>query len=198
VKSIPVAAPRLGNLPEQARKDVLSIYHALGGRQASPALRPGAWDVEVAGILIELDEQLHFNRYRARTLTAASYSLLSRFPLAVYQRFCSTKESVCLKMGASQGRWMNDSTEAHFGPSAARGVLTGGGSSRWKQRALYDLMKDLTQLNPDHPRVARLAMWDPLPSIPGVTVEDAVHRRPTDQTAHSLRVLLEQRGGRSL
>jgi hypothetical protein len=34
-----------------------------------PPLRPGAWDLVFAdGLVVELDEELHFNRYRAQSL----------------------------------------------------------------------------------------------------------------------------------
>lgn len=174
------------------------MYRELGGRLESPALRPGPWDLTVDGILVELDEQLHFNRYRAITLEAPTYAALSRFPLAAYRVFSVAKEPDCLRLGSGQGRWMNTSTEAHFGPSAPRGELSGNGSSRWKQRAMYDFMKDLTQLDPDAPPLARIAIWDLLPGVPGVTVETAVHRPPDESVAGALRDLIAERSGQRL
>ena len=198
VKGIAAPAPRLAALPAEGRAEILSLYRRLGGRQKAPELRPGPWDVLVDGVLVEVDEQLHFNRYRALTLTASSYRLLPRFPLSAYRSFCTTKESACLKVGAGQGRWMNTSTEAHFGPSGPRGVLPGNGSSRWKQRAIYDLMKDFTQLDPAAPPLARIAIWDSLPGVPGATVEDAVHGPPNAAITQGLLLLLEARAGRQL
>lgn len=191
-------APRLGDLPREPAAEVLSLYRELGGRHESPALLPGPWDVQVDSILVEVDEQLHFNRYRAMTLTTVSYQRLPRFPLAAYRAFCAAKENACLRMGKAQGRWMNASTEKHFGPSALRGELSGNGSSRWKQRAIYDVMKDLTQLDPDTPRLARIAIWDSLPGVPGVTIEDAVHRIPERRFSEGIRALLTERAGRPL
>jgi hypothetical protein len=197
-KEIETPPPRLANLTDSAASQVLGVYHELGGKQEAPALRPGSWDVVVDGILVELDEQLHFNRYRALTLTVPSYEQLPRFPLAGYRAFCATKEQACLKAGAGQGRWMNDSTEAHFGPSGARGDFTGRGSSRWKQRALYDLMKDLTQLDVGARPLARIAIWDAIPGLSGVSVEQAVHRAPGKRTADGLRALIAERAGHAL
>ena len=196
--SIVTPTPRLDTLFDDVAKQVLDVYRKLGGRQASPTLRPGSWDCLVDGILVELDEQLHFNRYRALTLTAPAYELRPRFPLAVYRKFCSAKEGACLKAGSGQGRWMNDSTEAHFGPSGPRGELAGDGSSRWKQRALYDLMKDLTQVDAAAPALARIAIWDSLPGAPGTTVEQAVHSAPDKRAADGLRALISERAGRPL
>jgi hypothetical protein len=195
---IPLPAPRIGDLHPDAAAEVLGLYCQLGGRRGTSDLRPGPWDVLVDGLLVELDEQLHFNRYRAATLAAASCQRLPRFPVAAYTRFCPTKEADCLKPGRAQGRWMNASTESHFGPSGPRGDLSGAGSSRWKQRAIYDAMKDLTQLDQSAPRLARVAIWDPLPGVPDVLVEDAVHRAPNQLNSDRLRALLAERSGRPL
>jgi hypothetical protein len=197
-KGIVAAPARLDALSDSAAAVVLAVYYTLGGRLESPALRPGAWDLTADGILVELDEQLHFNRYRATTLEASSYARLPRFPLEAYRAFSVAKEQECVRLGCGQGRWMNASTEAHFGPSGPRGELSGNGSSRWKQRALYDLMKDLTQLDPDAPRLARIAIWDPLPGVPGVTVETAVHRPPDERVACALSELIGERSGQRL
>lgn len=197
-KGIVAALPRLDALSDSAAAEVLAVYRKLGGQLESPALRPGAWDLTVDGILVELDEQLHFNRYRATTLEAPTYATLSRFPLTAYRAFSAAKEPDCLRLGSGQGRWMNTSTEAHFGPCGPRGDLSGNGSSRWKQRALYDFMKDLTQLDPDAPPLARITIWDPLPGLPGVTVEKAVHRPPDERVAGALRILISERSGQRL
>ena len=62
-------APRLDVLPADLCAAVVALYRELGGQQEQPVLRPGGWDLALAGgVVIELDEELHFNRYRARTL----------------------------------------------------------------------------------------------------------------------------------
>jgi hypothetical protein len=190
--------PRVDDLPEDAAAEGVGLYRELGGCKEPGSLRPGAWDVLVDGVLVELDEQLHFNRYRVLTLQAKSYNHLSRFPLAGYRSFCATREDVCLKHGKGQGRWTNPSTEAHFGPAGPRGDLSGNGSPRWKQRAVYDLIKDLTQLDPGAAPLARIAIWDQLPGLPGLTVGDAVNRPPERQFAECLRLLIEKRSGHTL
>lgn len=193
--ALPAPPPRLTDLPRAATHQVMDLYRDLGGSGTSPALRPGSWDVSVDGVLVELDEELHFNRYRALTLGSELYERMLRFPAALYQEFCVKREPECLRVGRSKGRWMNASTESHFGPSAVRGDLTGSGSSRWKQRALYDFMKDLTQLDPKAPRMARVAIWDSVPGLPGVTVEEAVHQPPDASVAAGLRLLICDRAG---
>jgi hypothetical protein len=197
-KQLPISPPRLQDLPHAAKEEVMGVYRALGGLQDAPVLRPGSWDLLVDGILVELDEQLHFNRYRAATLDCSSYGRLPRFPLAPYREFCVTKERECLRPGQAQGRWMNASTEKHFGPSSPRGDLSGNGSSRWKQRALYDLMKDLSQLNADFVPAARIAIWDCLPGSDGMSLETALHKPPSRTAATGLRMLICERSGARL
>jgi len=53
------------------------LYQALGGME--PTLRPGSWDLAARTetgevIVIGLDEELHFNRYRRQTLSAPWYA----------------------------------------------------------------------------------------------------------------------------
>jgi hypothetical protein len=59
-------------------------------------------------------------------------------------------------------------------------------------------MKDLTQLNPLAPAVARIAVWDLLPGFDDVTVEHAVHRPDELEFAAGLRALIEDRAGTPL
>jgi hypothetical protein len=109
-------------------------------------LTPGPWDLLVDGVLVELDEQMHFNRYRTVTLELAAYRELPRFPRAAYREFCSSRETECRRHGWSSGAWTDPSSERHFGAPRPQGELRGAGSPRWKQRAVYDAMKDLTSL----------------------------------------------------
>jgi hypothetical protein len=195
---IAIPRPRIDDLPKGAASEVTRLYRELGGRKDPDSLKPGAWDVLVDDVLVELDEQLHFNRYRALTLQARSYEGMPRFPLAAYRTFCVTREDVCLKDGKGQGRWMNPSTDAHFGPAGPRGNLSGNGATRWKQRAVYDLMKDLTQLDAGAAPLARIAIWDSLPGLPGLTVDDAVNQTSKQRAVDSLHTLIRERSGRAL
>ena len=54
---------------------------------------------------VELDEYLHFNRFRALTLEAPIYIKLAKFPLILYRKFCSTYEGRCLQAGGYGGKW---------------------------------------------------------------------------------------------
>lgn len=61
-------APRLARMPPEAAENVEALYVALGGRRGAPALGPRGWDLLAGETLVELDEEQHFNRYRATTL----------------------------------------------------------------------------------------------------------------------------------
>lgn len=178
---------------------VLETYGALGGRGDRPTLRPGAWDIGVDGVMVELDEHLHFNRYRAATLRSDLYKELPRFPLATFRSLCEEHESACLRAGSYGGKWSNTSCERMFGPAGAKGNLSGPGAPRWRQRALYDHMKDLMPLH-DGTQVARLAIWEEVPGT-NATLHDILSAKVLDPArAASVRALVSARAeaGRTL
>ena len=116
------------------------VHATLGGRDESPQLRPGSWDLAFDGeLLIELDEELHFNRYRSVTLRRDWTTALPW--RNDYLRYCRDREVDCLAAGSWGKRWSNPSCEAMFGPGDPSGVFRQGGAPRWKQRALYDAIK---------------------------------------------------------
>ena len=73
----------------------------------------------------------------------------------------------------------NPSTERLFGVELEPGDLdSDGGAPRWKQRALYDAMKDAYALHHDV-RLARLSVYDDVEV--GVTLGEVLDGRvPTD------------------
>lgn len=159
------AIPRVGNAMDDKtmRTPALAMYRALGGVQTAPRLTPGPWDLSFEGLVIELDEELHFNRYRRRTLDEPWATAL---PWATdYMRFCDSHETLCLKAGRNpSGRWTSPSTERQFGVSALKGELGETGSARWKQRALYDAIKDLAAAQGRY-RLARLSIHDQIGNV---------------------------------
>ncbi len=135
---------------------------------------------------MELDEELHFNRYRATTLEASWEADLPW--TADYRRHCADHEPGCLEAGAWGKRWVNDSTAPMF-CGGLPGHLDGDGAPRWKQRALYDAVKDAVASVPGGPRLVRLAVHD---EIGGVSLGAALEGRggvaPGD-----LRAVVEER-----
>lgn len=179
-------AVRLSSLPATERAWVLELYHDLGGIQESPALAPRGWDHPLVGLIVELDEEQHFTRYRARTLQPTWTRHLPW--TTAYTEYSRLHESVALARNASGGFWTSVSSEAQFGASAAPRVLTGTGSSRWKQRALYDAMRDAAaacgQVN-----LARLSVYD---RVGGRTLGNVL-RQPGSGDLEAVQALIEQR-----
>ncbi|MGN7192445.1 hypothetical protein [Curtobacterium sp. MCBA15_004] len=162
------AAPRLPDLPASTRADILDLYHSLGGLAPEPLFRPGPWDLSYGEVIVELDEDFHFNRYRALTLLAPFASAL---PWAVdYQRHSAEHEQ---RSGTGGRRWTNPSAERMFGPADAEMVFLSGGAPRWKQRALYDAVKDAAAAT-GVVRLARLSIYD---HVEGVRLEALLRGR---------------------
>ena len=168
----PVSVPNYNDIWNSSyREDVQTIYLNLGGILPKFPLRLRKWDIILNGIAVELDEQLHFNRYRHLTLQSSIYKQLKTFPLNDYQHYCLTYEDQCLKAGSYGKRWSNKSCEDQFGQASPLGCLSDNGSPRWKQRAFYDYVKDVSQLVLGI-SVVRLAVWDRL-DVEGVELSIA-------------------------
>ena len=78
------------------RFEIEDVYRRLGGNLPSLPLNLRPWDMELDGIAVELDEFLHFNRFRGMTLESAIYDCLPRFPLIAYECYCPEHEDECL------------------------------------------------------------------------------------------------------
>lgn len=161
--------------------EVLDVYRGLGGIQDEPRIAPGAWDFGLEGVVLELDEREHFNRYRALTLDSPAYARLDEFDVDMYRGFCAEHEGECQSYG---GYWTNPSAEAEFGPAGEPGELDrGSGSPRWKQRAFYDFVKDLAPLT-EGLVVSRLAIWEEITAGPEtILVGDLLDRAAHEDLA---------------
>jgi hypothetical protein len=182
-------APRLELLPADLAAAVVALYRGLGGQQEQPVLRPGAWDLALAGgVVIELDEELHFNRYRARTLAEPWAHNLPWRP--AYLAMCDHHEDDCLRAGAWGKRWTAESCERMFGPAAPAAHLdVNGGAPPWKQRAFYDAVKDAVATVSGEPQVIRLAVHDDIGGVPLGAVLEGRGRVASSE----LRALVERR-----
>ena len=142
-------------LSSEFYSEVESMYKELGGILGEPPLTFGSWDISTPEFILELDEENHFNRYRLQTLNSNVYQMINGFRLDEYMRFCTLYESGCRKHG---GFWKNNSSEKLFVKSDDNGCLDGAGSSRWRQRAFYDFLRDVTGLIKEIP-VIRLSIY---------------------------------------
>ncbi|WP_236967665.1 DUF7255 family protein [Microbacterium aurantiacum] len=138
-RNLPV--PRLPGLPEPAASWTMDAYKQLGGVLRTPVLKPLGWDITTTGgLIVELDEEQHFNRYRAATLnTSWAVHLPWRED---YLAYCSELEHIALKGHSGGGFWSSEGSVDQFGPAGPRRSLEGAGSPRWKQRAIYDALRD--------------------------------------------------------
>lgn len=182
------ASPRLDAMPEDARASVLDLYRRLGGVHPEPRLAPGGWDSCFDGdLVIEYDESQHFNRYRVTTLES---DWATRLPWQCsYLDYSSRFEEDCVKSRGWGGYWSSDSSEKMFGAPGPPRELDGAGSPRWKQRALYDTMRDAAAAAHGAVRMARLAVYD---DVGGVSLGRALDR-PSLLDQDALRSLLTER-----
>lgn len=160
---------RVASLPQGAQDHLFQLYRELGGVLDSlPSYTTGGWDIVLTdGRVVELDEEQHFNRYRAVSLQQEAKP---EFPWrAQYLDYSRHYENDCLRAASRTGFWSKLNAERMFGPSGPRGVLEGAGSPRWKQRALYDATKDIAALY-GVVRLARLSVWDNVDGVPLETV----------------------------
>lgn len=125
--------------------EIHNIYNKLNGHLNNYPVAFKGFDIELPHCIVELDEAQHFNRYRSITLDSSIYKANTSFSTTEYKDYCNQFEYECLKKGDNRKYWKTSSTEKQFGKSAADGILTGDGSSRWRQRAFYDFLRDVGQ-----------------------------------------------------
>ena len=138
---------------------VMKVYKSLGGLESLPKVSPGAWDLILDCGVVELDEELHFNRYRLQTLQSPLYDRLHNFPTSVYSAFSMQFEAACFSSGKFGGKWTNASAEVQFGFADSRPCVHTMMSPRWKQRAFYDFINDLTPMVLRF-NLSRISVWD--------------------------------------
>lgn len=167
--------------------ELLAIYRSLGGLLDDPPWRPGPWDLIFEdGLVVELDEQLHFNRYRAITLTA---SWAAKLPWTdAYLAYCADQEDRCLADGCWGKRWTNDSCARMFAGGLV-GDLAGDGAPRWKQRAFYDALKDLAPMAGNRLSVARVSIYD---TVEGESLDEVLSERASCDPAAVLALVIER------
>jgi hypothetical protein len=135
------------------------------------------------GLLLELDENFHFHRYRGTTLDAPWAALL---PWTVpYRQYVRDGER---RAGIGGRRWTSPSAERLFGRADPDGVFGVHGAPRWKQRALYDAMKDAAAAV-GQVRLARISIYD---TVEDVVLNDVLYGR-THVSADVIVELVNQR-----
>ena len=172
-------------LSSEFYSEVESMYKELGGILGEPPLTFGSWDISTPEFILELDEENHFNRYRLQTLNSNVYQMINGFRLDEYMRFCTLYESGCRKHG---GFWKNNSSEKLFVKSDDNGCLDGAGSSRWRQRAFYDFLRDVTGVISGIP-VIRLSIYQ---TFKGKKVQDIIESKDKTMILDLVRTTVDE------
>ena len=147
-------------------EDVVNVYRILGGVLSMPPIRVGKYDIDTDNFIIELDEENHFNRYRLSTLNSPIYANNPNIDVAQYKKFCKNYEDRCLTYGKYA---KSDSTEKQFEYCELDGNLDDS-RSRWKQRAFYDFIKDITSIVKNVP-IIRISIYE---KYKGLTIEKLI------------------------
>lgn len=170
-------------LPERVQAELVDLHRALGGSAGYRGFTSGKWDFATAdGLFIEFDEQLHFNRYRQFTDRLAWSRWIPWS--AAYLHYSCAHEVECLKAGGYGGKWTSPSSEKMFGDASPPRVLEGNGSPRWKQRALYDAVKDAYAVHEQGVSLVRISLHD---EIGGLGVHRSLKPRGSGLDPDALR-----------
>ncbi|GAA4852045.1 DUF7255 family protein [Algivirga pacifica] len=146
------------------KEEVKEVYASLGGKADFRKIRLPQWPITLdQNTVVFLDDQLHFNRYRMRTLRAEIYQQnYIGFKVEKYRSYSRKKEAECLKSGVTDRSWTHKAAEVNFGPgSETRGDLQGEGAPAWKFNAFVDYLLDL-YLPLKQIMVIRISIWDEL------------------------------------
>lgn len=92
-------------------------------------------------------------------------------------------EEQCLKSASWGNNWRTNSSDKLFIVSGDNGDLSKNGSSRWRQRAFYDFIKDLISVVRKVP-VLRVSIYD---NYNGNTVNEMLIKKDI----HNLRAFLK-------
>lgn len=166
--------------------EVMSIYKKLGGTQYEYPINY-TWDIKYPDFCIELDEQLHFNRYRLTTLESEIYSNYKYFSIDNYKSYCQLYEDKCLASGKYGHKWKSKSSEKFFLNSSPDGIIEGNGSSRWRQRAFNDFLKDINSIIRNKP-IIRIAIYD---EYKNETIKSILNREDKYKTKEFIQHLLD-------
>lgn len=176
-----------GALPDEVVGALMSVFRELGGVSGPPELTPQGWDMQADDVLIEFDEDLHFNRYRTLVLAAPWYSHLPWSE--AYSDYALSFEDICLRAGRHGGKWASLSSDRMFGGSDDEGVFGERGPSRWKQRAVYDALKDAYACYSPGVALARVSIHD---DVNGLNINWATKRDITLEPT-ALRAFIQSR-----
>ena len=138
------------------------VFKSLGGINMDIPANLGM-HLQYQGLLIQIDDELHFNRYRKISLESSFYKDHSGFKVLEYLRNCRIEEKECIKSGLAGSNWHNPKAKKMFGDSEEPGDLSmeRNGSSAWKLRAWIDFIQDISGEIMGY-KVLRISVYDKL------------------------------------
>ena len=165
--------------------EIVNVYHRLGGILTTIPAGVGRYDIDTPNFIIELDEENHFNRYRLSTLQSDVYNDNHNLDVELYKGYCKSYENKC----RTYGKYVSsDSTNKQFGKSVVDGDLKDVNRTRWKQRAFYDYIKDITSLVIGVP-IIRISIYE---VYKGKTIETLIKNHCEDLLIEYINMRLEK------
>lgn len=160
---------------------LLDVFKILEGNGTTPHLEKLKFDFKINRFLFLYDDEIHFNRYRLKTLKTDLYDVFSFHWLETYKRLCRTYEKDCLKGGLQERIWNGPPiAQKVFGKSEEFGDLSGNGSSGWKLNAYNDAQYDLlTRLHGY--KMIRIPQYETLMIGGGLKKIDDLLRNPKEE-----------------
>ncbi len=143
-------------LQSEFYEEIYRVYKSLGGLLDEPPFNVGDWDINLEKVIIECDEENHFNRYRLKTLESPIYNSDINFNIQKYKKYCKGYEKKCRTDGQYGS---SPSSQKQFGECELDKDMTASDYSRWKQRAFYDYLRDVYSKITGIP-VIRISIYD--------------------------------------
>ena len=125
---------------------IMKVYRDLGGKKNDYPINFRGFDIKLKDVIVELDEERHFNRYRYETLNSPVYDNWKGFSVRKYKKWCNEYEENCLQSAHWGNSWQNKNSNEHFNISAKLSENKFSDASRWKQRAFFDYLRDVSSI----------------------------------------------------
>lgn len=157
------------------REEISLVYKKLGGTLEIYPTAFRGFDIKLKGLVVELDEEQHFNRYRFSTLGSEFYDSAD---VQDYLAYCESYEAGCLKRARYGGYWKTPVSVTQFGPGGPVGEIPEDfsilqlGASRWKQRAFYDYLRDVGSRITGY-KLVRVSVYD---RVAGIEIGEILQR----------------------
>ncbi|MGK7396972.1 MAG: DUF7255 family protein [Candidatus Cyclobacteriaceae bacterium M3_2C_046] len=112
-------------------------------------------------IIIELDDQYLYNRYRIPALKSPIYQKIPHLQVEKIKRYSKIYEKECIKSGLRAGIWTSAQAERYFGKPSEPGDFFGKGSPGWKFIVWREFLKDAFTCISKY-KIIRFSIYDTL------------------------------------